>query len=110
MKKIAIIGRPNVGKSSLFNRVAKERIAITSDFSGTTRDINEHEVEILDRPCVLLDTGGLDDSNELFVNVKKKALEASKIADIIIMMVDGKMLPSDEDQKDILLQLQRLSN
>jgi len=108
MKKIAIIGKPNVGKSSLFNRIAKRRIAITSDFSGTTRDVNEHEVEILDKPCILLDTGGLDESNELFVNVKKKALQASQMADIIIMMVDGKMLPSDEEKK-IFYSLQALN-
>ncbi|MDX1809409.1 MAG: ribosome biogenesis GTPase Der [Sulfurospirillaceae bacterium] len=99
MKKIAIIGKPNVGKSSLFNRIAKQRIAITSDFSGTTRDIKEHTVEILDRPCKILDTGGLDSSNELFENVRLKSIEASKKADIIIMMVDGKMIPSDEDKK-----------
>ncbi len=99
MKKIAIIGKPNVGKSSLFNRIAKQRIAITSDFSGTTRDIREHEVEILGKACKILDTGGLDDSNELFTNVRKKSIEASQKADIIVMMVDGKMLPSDEDKK-----------
>ncbi|WP_331775654.1 ribosome biogenesis GTPase Der [Sulfurospirillum sp. 1612] len=99
MKKIAIIGKPNVGKSSLFNRIAKQRIAITSDFSGTTRDIKEHTVEILDKPCKILDTGGLDSSNELFENVRLKSIEASQKADMIIMMVDGKMLPSDEDKK-----------
>ncbi len=107
MKKIAIIGKPNVGKSSLFNRIAKKRIAITSDFSGTTRDIKEHEVEISDKPCIILDTGGLDDSNELFSNVKEKSLKASKIADIIIMMVDGKLLPADEEKK-IFYSLQSL--
>ena len=99
MKTIAIIGKPNVGKSSLFNRIAKQRIAITSDFSGTTRDVKAHEVEIFDKPCKILDTGGLDDKNELFSNVKLKSLEAGNIADIIIMMVDGKMLPDNEDKK-----------
>jgi len=99
MKTLAIIGRPNVGKSSLFNRIAKQRIAITSDFSGTTRDVNERVVEISQKPCKILDTGGLDDSNELFQNVKIQSLKAGKIADIIIMMVDGKTLPNDEDKK-----------
>ena len=99
MKKIAIIGLPNVGKSSLFNRIAKKRIAITSDFSGTTRDIKDQEVLITDKPCIILDTGGLDDSNELFQNVKAKSMSAVKTADIIILMVDGKMLPSDEEKK-----------
>ncbi len=99
MKTIAIIGKPNVGKSSLFNRIAKQRIAITSDFSGTTRDVKEHIVEVSEKPCKILDTGGLDDSNEIFENVRKKSLQASKIADIIIMMVDGKTLPDDEDKR-----------
>ena len=99
MKTIAIIGLPNVGKSSLFNRIAKKRIAITSDFSGTTRDIRDHEVIIADKPCIILDTGGLDDSNELFTNVRIKSMEAATKADIIILMVDGKMLPSVEEKK-----------
>jgi len=99
MKKIAIIGLPNVGKSSLFNRIAKQRIAITSDFSGTTRDIKTHQVHITEKPCLLLDTGGLDKSTELFENVHNMSMEASKKADIIIMVVDGKMLPSDEEKK-----------
>ena len=99
MKKIAIIGLPNVGKSSLFNRIAKQRIAITSDFSGTTRDIKTHQVYITEKPCLLLDTGGLDKSTELFENVHNMSMEASKKADIIIMVVDGKMLPSDEEKK-----------
>ncbi|KFL34062.1 MULTISPECIES: ribosome biogenesis GTPase Der [unclassified Sulfurospirillum] len=99
MKKIAIIGLPNVGKSSLFNRIAKQRIAITSDFSGTTRDIKSHQVYITEKPCLLLDTGGLDKSTELFENVHTMSMEASKKADIIIMVVDGKMRPSDEERK-----------
>lgn len=99
MKKIAIIGLPNVGKSSLFNRIAKQRIAITSDFSGTTRDIKSHQVYITEKPCLLLDTGGLDKSTELFENVHNMSMEASKKADIILMVVDGKMLPSDEEKK-----------
>jgi GTP-binding protein len=99
MKKIAIIGLPNVGKSSLFNRIAKQRIAITSDFSGTTRDIKSHEVFIDDKPCIILDTGGLDRSSELFENVHNMSMEASKKADIIVMVVDGKLLPSDEEKK-----------
>ena len=99
MKTIAIIGLPNVGKSSLFNRIAKKRIAITSDFSGTTRDIRDQEVLITEKPCILLDTGGLDNSNELFENVRVKSMSAADRADIIVMMVDGKMLPSDEEKK-----------
>jgi GTP-binding protein len=107
MKTIAIIGLPNVGKSSLFNRIAKQRIAITSDFSGTTRDVKDHEVLIEEKPCLIIDTGGLDSSNELFENVRSKSMQAAQRADIILMMVDGKLLPSDEERK-IFYSLQKL--
>jgi GTP-binding protein len=99
MKKVAIVGKPNVGKSSLFNRLAKRRDAITSDVSGTTRDIKKSTITLLeDREFELLDTGGIDYSNELFSKVGDKALEAAKEADIILYMVDGKSIPDDEDK------------
>ena len=107
MKKIAIIGRPNVGKSSLFNRILKQRDAIVSDVAGTTRDIKRRIVEIGDKEAELLDTGGLEDRDELFDKVKAKAWEAAKDADIILYMVDGKKLPDDEDKK-LFRQLQKL--
>ncbi len=106
MKKIALIGKPNVGKSSLFNRIAKERNAITSEVSGTTRDIKSAQVMINETPAILLDTGGLDDSSTLFATVRDKSLQAARDADIILFMVDGKMLPSDEDKK-IFFQMQK---
>ncbi|PPB72742.1 ribosome biogenesis GTPase Der [Campylobacter hyointestinalis] len=99
MKKVILIGRPNVGKSSLFNRLAKQRIAITSDISGTTRDTNKTEIFIDDKSCILIDSGGLDDSNEIFKNVKIKTLSEAANADIIVFMVDGKMLPDEQDKK-----------
>ena len=108
LKKIALIGQPNVGKSSLFNRIAKQRIAIVSDVSGTTRDIRRHEVEILDRDALMLDTGGIDDTNDaIFSNVKRKAVECAKEADIILFMVDGKNIPDDKD-KELFYELQAL--
>lgn len=99
MKKIAIIGRPNVGKSSFFNRVIKERDAITSDFAGTTRDVKRRIVTILEKEALLLDTGGLDEGNELFDRIREKSIQAAKEADIIIYMVDGRTLPEEEDKK-----------
>ena len=99
MKTIALIGKPNVGKSSLFNRLAGQRIAITSDVSGTTRDIKKSEIVIDDKEALLVDTGGLDDRDEMFEVVKEKSLKAAKEADIILYLVDGKMLPSDEDKR-----------
>ncbi|MBF7048049.1 ribosome biogenesis GTPase Der [Campylobacter volucris] len=98
MQSIILIGKPNVGKSSLFNRLAKKRIAITSDISGTTRDTNKVEVQIDGKKALLIDSGGLDESNELFKNVKANSLKAAKNSDIIFYMVDGKFLPGDEDK------------
>lgn len=100
MKKVAILGRPNVGKSSLFNRLARKRDAITSDVSGTTRDIKKNIVTISgDREFELMDTGGIDEVDGLFEKVTQMSLRAAKEADIILFMVDGKTLPQDEDKK-----------
>lgn len=99
MIKIALIGKPNVGKSSLFNRISRQWDAITSDISGTTRDIKKREVLINQTPVLLIDTGGLDDATELFVMIKAKSLKAAREADIVLYMVDGKTLPNDEDKK-----------
>ncbi|BBG65102.1 GTP-binding protein EngA [Hydrogenimonas sp.] len=107
MKKIAILGQPNVGKSSLFNRLARRRIAITSDIAGTTRDVKKEFIDFDGKEAEILDTGGIDESSELFRSVKNKAIEAAKEADIILYMVDGKKLP-DERDRDLFYKLQRL--
>lgn len=108
LKKIALIGQPNVGKSSLFNRIAQKRIAIVSEQAGTTRDIRKHEVSILDKTALMLDTGGIDETNDaIFSNVKRKAIETAKEADIILFMVDGKNIPDDKD-KELFYELQAL--
>ena len=108
LKKIALVGQPNVGKSSLFNRIAKQRIAIVSDQAGTTRDVRKHEVEIFDKKALMLDTGGIDETNDaIFSTVKRKAVETAKEADIILFMVDGKKLP-DEKDKELFYELQAL--
>ncbi len=100
LKKVAILGRPNVGKSSLFNRLARQRDAITSDVSGTTRDVKKRIVTISgNRNFEVIDTGGIDYSSELFSKVADFSLRAADEADIIIYMVDGKTLPSEEDRE-----------
>ncbi|MFT5659454.1 MAG: GTP-binding protein [Sulfurimonas sp.] len=99
MKKIAIIGRPNVGKSSLFNRLVKKRDAITSEQAGTTRDVKRRTAVIINKEVQLLDTGGLDKGCELFDKIKEMSLKAAYKADIILYMVDGKGLPEEEDKK-----------
>ena len=118
MVKIALIGQPNVGKSSLFNRLARKRVAIVSDISGTTRDVRRREIEILGREALLLDTGGISKSKneimednsefEIFKHVKRKAIEIAKEADIVLFMVDGKCIPDDED-KALFYELQGLN-
>jgi len=107
MIKIALLGKPNVGKSSLFNRFSRKLDAITSHVSGTTRDIKKSEILMNGKPVLLMDTGGLDDSTTLFQSVQAKSFQAAEMADIILYMVDGKMLPSDED-KAIFFSLQKL--
>jgi len=109
LKKVAILGRPNVGKSSLFNRLLRKRVAITSDVVGTTRDIKKRVVTTQNgREFELLDTGGIDDSSEMFQRVKELSLKSAKEADIIIFMVDGKQIPQGEDKK-LFYQLQKLN-
>ena len=100
MKKVAILGRPNVGKSSLFNRLARQRDAITSDVSGTTRDVKKRIVTISgNRDFEVIDTGGIDYSSELFSKVAELSLRAAEKADVIVYMVDGKTLPAEEDRE-----------
>ncbi len=120
MKKIAIIGRPNVGKSSFFNRLAKERDAITSDLAGTTRDSKKRVIDILGVDAEVVDTGGLDEGNELFDVIKEHSLNVAKKADVILYLVDGKLPPSQKDRelfyevlkmgKDVALVVNKIDN
>jgi len=108
LQKVILVGKPNVGKSSLFNRLAGRRIAITSDVSGTTRDTNKAKIEVEGKECILIDSGGLDDSSELFKNVKAKTLAEARYSDVILYMVDGKMMPDDDDRA-IFYELSKLN-
>jgi GTP-binding protein len=109
MIKIALIGQPNVGKSSLFNRIAKKRIAIVSEMAGTTRDVRRREITINDREALMLDTGGIDETNDaIFSVVKAKAIKTAKESDIILFMVDGKKIPDDKD-RTLFYELQALN-
>ncbi|GAX88319.1 GTPase [Lebetimonas natsushimae] len=101
MKKIAILGKPNVGKSSLFNRILRKRDAVISEKAGTTRDIKKRIVTLDDEleDIVLIDTGGLEERDELFEKVKEKALNIAKESDLILYMVDAKTIPDEEEIK-----------
>jgi GTP-binding protein len=103
MIKVVIAGRPNVGKSSLFNRLVRERDAIVSEKAGTTRDIKRRIVELDDQleEIELIDTGGLEEREGLFEKVKEKSLETIREGNIILYMVDGRSIPTDEEVKYI---------
>ncbi|PAF47407.1 ribosome biogenesis GTPase Der [Helicobacter sp. 12S02232-10] len=99
MKKIAILGKPNVGKSSLFNRLIKERIAITSEISGTTRDVNIKNISLEGNQIQICDTGGLDQSSLLFSRIRELSLKTANEADLVLYITDGKIIPQDDDKK-----------
>ena len=90
MNKIIILGKPNVGKSSLFNCFFKERIAITSDISGTTRDINIKPITINNVEALLCDTAGIVEKEEgIFIDIKQKVLSFVSDDDIVLYVIDG---------------------
>lgn len=99
MKKVAILGQPNVGKSSLFNRLLKQKKAITSDLSGTTRDVNSSCADLDGMPIEIFDTGGIDDSSPLFRQVQSFTFDLTSKVDLILYVVDGKSPPQDQDRK-----------
>jgi GTP-binding protein len=88
---VCIVGRPNVGKSTLFNKLAGRRIAITEDKPGVTRDRIYAEAEWLGQHFTVIDTGGLEPENEDVVmsNIRKQADIAIDTADVILFVVDG---------------------
>lgn len=89
---VTIVGRPNVGKSTLFNRIAGKRISITEDTPGVTRDRIYAECEWLDNHFTLIDTGGieLNTTDTIFSQMRVQAEIAIDMADVILFMVDGK--------------------
>jgi len=99
---IAIIGRPNTGKSTLFNKLVGKRVAIISKIAGTTRDRIYQFAEIGDYKALFVDTGGMQygSKNNIENAVKDQAELAIKEADIIIFLVDGS-LPSTSDDLTI---------
>ena len=102
---VAIVGRPNVGKSTLFNKIAGSRIAIIEDVPGVTRDRLYEEVSYLNKPFYLVDTGGIDLGDEKFNDeIKMQAEIAINEADVVIFAVDAKdgITSNDLVVRDIL--------
>ena len=101
--RIAIVGRPNVGKSTLFNRLVGEERAVVHDMAGTTRDSVDTMVETEDGPMVFIDTAGMrrkgriDDSAEYYSMVR--ALRSIDTADVALLVIDGTEGVTSQDQR-----------
>lgn len=107
MIKLAIVGRPNVGKSALFNRISKKRIAIVDEAEGVTRDRLYADAEIFGKSFEVIDTGGINPKSEMPFQeeIRRQAEIAMEEADVIVMVVDGTVgiTPLDEFVARLLL-------
>jgi GTP-binding protein len=102
---IALVGRPNVGKSTLFNRLTRSRDAIVHDLPGVTRDRHYGEGRLGGRPCLVIDTGGLEPAAEgVYVEMARQAEQAIAESDAVIFVVDGRagLTPGDRAIADKL--------
>ncbi|MCY6959457.1 ribosome biogenesis GTPase Der [Clostridium brassicae] len=107
---VAIVGRPNVGKSTLFNKLAGKRIAIVDDTPGVTRDRIYAESEWLNHKFTIIDTGGIEpeSSDIIIAQMRRQAQIAIDMADVILFVVDGKQGLTDTDNE--VAQMLRKSN
>ena len=101
---VAIVGRPNVGKSTFFNRVTRTRDALVDDFPGVTRDRHYGDASWNRREFTLVDTGGFTEGDDFSEDIQYQVHQAIEDADIVILLLDGKegISPFDRDMLDIL--------
>ena len=103
---VAIVGRPNVGKSTLFNRIVGRKKAIVEDQPGVTRDRNYTDIEWGDKSFSLIDTGGFEPISQerIFIQMREQCQLAIEEADLILFLMDGKdgLTPSDKEIASIL--------
>jgi GTP-binding protein len=108
---VAIVGRPNVGKSTLFNRIAGGKRAIVWNEPGVTRDRNYADVDWEEGAFTLIDTGGFEpiSKDRIFIQMREQCQLAMDEADVILFLMDGKegLTPSDEEITDILRRLNK---
>ncbi|MBS0626170.1 MAG: ribosome biogenesis GTPase Der [Verrucomicrobia bacterium] len=97
--KIALVGRPNVGKSALFNKICQRRISIVDEQEGITRDRIYAQADCFGRSFIVIDTGGIDATADLPFNdeVRQQAYTAIEEADAVILVVDGQVGPLELD-------------
>lgn len=111
LPKVAIVGRPNVGKSALFNRICQKRISIVEEQEGITRDRLYAKAECFGKSFLLIDTGGIDVSDHQPFNreIRRQAEIAIQEADAVILVVDGQVGPHplDEEVAKQLLQAKK---
>ena len=99
---VAVVGRPNVGKSTLVNRIALSRDAIVHESRGVTRDRSYHEADWNGRDFVIIDTGGIESikSKDVFApGIREQAILATQEADVLVFVVDGATGITDEDEE-----------
>lgn len=102
---VAIVGRPNVGKSTLMNRISGRRVSIVDDMPGVTRDRLYADCEWCGKTFTLIDTGGIEDGNDdITASVRKQAHEAVELCDVVIFLTDVKqgVLASDREIASVL--------
>ncbi len=108
---VAIVGRPNVGKSTLFNRILGRRMAIVEDIPGVTRDRNYAEVSRYAKRFTLIDTGGFEpaSNDRLLAQMREQSQLAIEEADIILFLMDGRegLNPADEEVAGMLRQVDK---
>ena len=108
---VAIVGRPNVGKSTLFNKISGQRISIVEDTPGVTRDRIYADASWLDKHFTLIDTGGIEPSgkDEILIQMRRQAELAIEMADVVVLMVnvrDG-LTANDQEVATMLLKARK---
>ena len=97
---IALVGRPNVGKSTLFNRITKSRDAIVADYAGLTRDRHYGNAKLGNREFIVIDTGGFEPvaKDGIMAEMAKQTRQAVVEADVVIFIVDGRLGLAPQDR------------
>jgi tRNA modification GTPase len=109
--EVAIVGRPNVGKSTLLNTLAGREAALTSEEAGTTRDIIEVRMDLGGLPVTLMDTAGLRETGNL-IETKgiNKAIEKANSSDLVVVLTENGEIPLEIENKNVLMFVSKCDN